>query len=94
MEKVLSFIWMVIKVLNGIKEEYLNRISISMYGNYKTSERNIFKNNILPTSCQKCYDELMKFYDEFLMIRDTKQRKRLIIDLLNKDTKCDCKNVI
>ena len=34
--------WMVIKVLDGIKEEYLNRISISMYGNYKTSERNIF----------------------------------------------------
>lgn len=86
--------WMIIKVLNGIKEEFLNRISISMYGEYRTSNKNVFENNILPKSCPNCYNELMNFYDEFLKIRDTKQRKKLIMDLLNKDTMCDCKNAI
>ena len=84
--------WMVIQVLNNIKEDYLNRISISMYGEYKTSNMNVFKDNILPKSCSNCYGDIMNFYDEFLKIRDIKQRKELIINLLNKDTKCNCKN--
>ena len=86
--------WTVIKVLDNIREEFLNRISISMFGEYETSNKTCFKENIFPRTCDKCHNTIMHFYDEFLKIRDPKDRKKLITDLLNLNTDCDCKKEI
>ena len=80
--------WLLIEVLNKIPLKDLSKIYFAWYGNremkYVNGEYSVF-----PQSCSICYDDIMKFYSEFLFNDDAQYRKNLINCLIN-NTKCEC----
>ena len=80
--------WLVIELLNRVPIKYLSNIYLAWYGNreleYENNEYTIF-----PSSCPKCYDDIMNFYKSFLANNDNIYRKNLINELIT-NKKCDC----
>ena len=80
--------WLLIEVLKRVNDEYLPDIWLAWYGNrqtdYTTGEK-----NITPTSCEKCEDNIMSFYKEYLASPNPARRRNLINSLIENVT-CDC----
>lgn len=81
--------WMLIEILNNVKEEYLHRISFAWYGNRDMSYSN--NTTIFPVTCDKCKDELNNFFDEFNNFNI--DNKKELLDNINKlSDRCECKS--
>lgn len=84
--------WLLIEVLHRIPVQYLDKIYLAWYGNRELPYHN-GEHSIFPKSCPKCYNNLMKFYKEFLINNSSTFRKKLIDELINK-RKCDCYDIV
>lgn len=82
--------WLVIELLNRVPLEYLSDIYLAWYGNRELEYEN-GEQTILPQSCPVCYDDIMKFYSNFLANNDSTHRKQLINNLI-ANVKCNCYN--
>lgn len=79
--------WEFIELLSRIPKEYLGRILIAWWGN----RFNIYDGPnaiIYPSSCDKCQDELQRFYEAFYTA-DKEAKKELLKEI--SEFKCKCK---
>lgn len=79
--------WMLIEILNNIKQEYLDKITFAWFGNRDM----IYSNNstIFPITCTKCKNKLNDFFEN--IIKYSKEEKIEMLAKLNKE-ECECKN--
>lgn len=80
--------WEFVEVLDRIEVEYLDRISISWWGN----RENVFDGKqriVYPYSCDECHDELQAFYEKFYVERSGYKRKELLKKI--KEIHCKCR---
>ncbi len=82
--------WMMIELLARIPEEYLDRVTLSWYGD----RQNFYENNefplIPPEDCDICHKSIFDFYHVFMRESLAGRRKQLIENLRREDKKCDC----
>lgn len=83
--------WQVIDVLNRISNEYLDKISLSWFGDRK----NFYENNdyplIPPKDCEKCHDRIFSFYHNFRYEKNSAIRRQLLNHLLSDKLDCTCR---
>lgn len=82
--------WMLVELLSRIREEKLNCITLSWYGD----RENFYENNefplIPPKDCEKCHNKIFDFYHDFMSEPFSDKRKWLVEELLQTKTDCDC----
>ena len=79
--------WEMIYVLSLIDETYLSKIDIAYWGNRDESIDD--EMIIFPSVCPKCQPLIYGFYPKYLSTNNSKDRKKLINDLLEK-ADCNC----
>lgn len=84
--------WQIIDVLNRIPVEYLNKVSLSWFGD----RRNFYENDkyplIPPKDCAKCHEKIFNFYRNFRNLNSGSMRKKLLNDFLALDIECSCRS--
>ena len=82
--------WLIIEILSKLPQEYLGNISFSWFGD----RENFYDNNnyplVPPSSCEKCHDNIFKFYYSFMEETDSFQRKKLLEELITDQDVCTC----
>ena len=80
--------WEFVELLHRIPEQYLSKMGIAWWGKrenaYTTQEGAIQ----FPTTCSKCRERLLDFYEEFYCNWDPTYRKHLVEEIWK--TRCDC----
>lgn len=80
---------MILKVLEQIESDYINRVDVVWYGNRK-QENPAYKNDILgPLYCKTCENSLMDFFNNFNILENAIDRNKLLKKILEED--CVCK---
>lgn len=82
-------LWMLIEILNNIKEEYLDKISFAWFGNRDMIYSK--KSTIFPRSCDCCRGKLTEFFENSLK-HTAKENKEIISELIKDSDKCNCMN--
>lgn len=85
--------WLLIFILNNIKYEYLNKLTVAWYGNRKEEYEGYENSTVFPASCNKCHDFINEFYAAFNHAPSSEVRKKLLMNLY-ADCQCECKNKI
>lgn len=84
--------WQLIDVLDSIPIKYLDRISLSWYGDRKNFYENDQFPLIPPSDCSKCHDIIFSFYQNFRNASSGSVRKKLLNNLLSVETGCLCRH--
>lgn len=83
--------WQIIDVLNRIPIEYLDRISLSWFGDRKNFYENDKYPLLPPKDCNKCHNKIFTFYRNFRNAPGGRLRKKLLDRLLNSKMECLCR---
>jgi len=78
--------WLLIEALNQLDEPTLQKIYFAWYGKKQSKIDNLV--SIEPTSCSSCRDDLMGFYESFMLAEAPD--KKLMTERLISDRQCDC----
>lgn len=81
--------WEFIEVLEKIPRNVLDRIYISWWGN-RYNEFHGKKAIIHPKSCEKCHNQLMDFYSEFVNAKSLEEKQKLV-EKISK-VSCQCRD--
>ncbi len=81
-------LWMLIEILNNIKEEYIDKITFAWFGNRDM----IYSNNstIFPKCCDSCKSNLNDFFENILKYT-AKENKNRISALIGNTNTCNCR---
>ena len=81
-------LWMLIEILNNIKEEYLDKITFAWFGNRDM----VYSNNstIFPKCCDSCKRKLNDFFEN-IQKYTAKENKKRISNLIEKSNSCNCR---
>lgn len=85
--------WMLVELLSRIPVKKLNRVTLSWYGD----RTNFYENDkyplIPPTDCKKCHDKIFDFYHAFIKESSALQRKKLVDQIIQAKSECDCHDI-
>lgn len=81
-------LWMLIEILNNIKEEYLDKITFAWFGNRDM----VYSNNstIFPKCCDSCKRNLNDFFEN-IQKYTAKENKKRILNLIETSNSCNCR---
>lgn len=81
--------WLMLSLLDSIKEEKLDQITVAWYGNREEIYANVESHAIFPTACPDCAEIIKNFYDKFMRCSNSHVRKKLLQDMMNT-FECSC----
>ncbi len=81
--------WQLVDVLDRIPVDYLDRVSLSWFGDRKNFYEDDKYPLLPPKDCEKCHEKIFAFYREFRGANSGGARKELLDSLL-KDSVNDC----
>lgn len=82
--------WLMLSLLDTIKEENLNQVVVAWYGNREEFYEDSQIRAIFPTTCPDCKEAIKEFYNKFIICSNSHMRKKLIQSMMNT-YKCSCK---
>lgn len=84
--------WQLIDVLDRIPVEYLDRVSLSWFGDRKNFYENDQYPLLSPKDCEKCHEKIFAFYRDFRNANSGRSRKELLSGLLSNSAECSCRS--
>lgn len=81
-------LWMLIEILNNIKEEYIDKITFAWFGNRDM----VYSNNstIFPKCCDCCREKLNDFFENISNYTAQENKKR-ISNIIESSKSCNCR---
>ena len=83
-------LWLAVRLLSELNDFELNHVSMAWYGN-RSVDYGEGRVSVLPKTCDVCRDVLLSFFKSFYATRNLGERKRQILELLQTNIPCDCR---